>query len=226
MVQQIPVGKEGAFALVDDEDVALVSQYKWHVTAKGYAQHSFRKGGKTHSLLMHRLILGLGPGGPHVDHANQDRLDNRRFNIRRATVSQNRANAQKMGGDASSKYKGITWNRTNQRWQTSICVHRKVIWLGYFDAEIDAARAYDSAAAHFFGEFACSNFPNEIPAPYMPGLKPSSTCRGVCYCPTSLGRKKWKVGIMRNDKRYWVGRFLTESRAIAALQAYKQEHGL
>jgi hypothetical protein len=34
---------------------------------------------------------------------------------------------------------------------------------GYFDAEVEAARAYDRLAVAWFGEFACLNFPREWP---------------------------------------------------------------
>lgn len=228
MTQKVPVGKNGLFALVDDEDYALVSQYEWRVSTDGYAVHNYREGGKNKALLMHRLILGLGPGDLDVDHANHDGLDNRRPNLRVATDSQNRRNSRKQRrGTASSRYKGVSWKRANQRWCASIRVQGKGISLGYFDAETDAARTYDAAAAHFYGEFACLNFPDEIPAPYVfRERRHSSECRGVCYSRTSQYPSKWRARFERNGKRYHVGMFPTEQAAIAALQIYKQVHGL
>jgi hypothetical protein len=61
MVQKVPVGTDGRFALVDDEDFELVSQYEWDVDESGYAAHTYSEGGRSKTILMHRLILGLGP---------------------------------------------------------------------------------------------------------------------------------------------------------------------
>jgi hypothetical protein len=111
---------------------------------------------------MHRLILGLGPKGPPVDHRNGNGLDNRRENIRIATVAQNRQNSRKTRSNTSSQYKGVYWNETHQSWRTHIHTAEQHIYLGCFakDAEIEAAKAYDLAARELFGDFAHLNYPH------------------------------------------------------------------
>lgn len=225
MAQKVPVGKDGLFALVDDEDYALVSQYKWYIV-NGYAKaHTGRQNGKDGTLQMHRLILGLGSGDlRHIDHANHDGLDNRRCNFRLATPAQNNANSRKQRRITTSQYKGVAWRRREQQWCAGIGVHGKKLWLGYFDNESEAARAYDSAAVQFFGEYALLNFPGDTPAPYI--RSPRRKGINVSYSATQAGQKKWRAEIKRNGKRHWIGWFLTEADAIAALQTYKRKHGL
>jgi hypothetical protein len=107
------------------------------------------------------VILGLRKGAPDVDHRNRDRLDNRRGNLRSATDSQNGANKSKSTTRSHSKFKGVTFHRNTGRWQAAIKHHDRCIYLGLFDAEENAARAYDHAALRIFGEFARPNFPED-----------------------------------------------------------------
>ena len=37
----------------------------------------------------------------------------------------------------------------------------KGVWYGYFNTEIEGAKAYDKKALELFGEYACLNFPVE-----------------------------------------------------------------
>jgi hypothetical protein len=137
-----------ATALVDDEDYPLVSGVKWHRDASGYIARNYRRGGRTFVEYMHRRILGEPAG--IVDHANGDRSDNRRSNLR---VTNSQGNAANMRSKAKCGLKGVTahpggWFRAR------IMVDGKQICLGLHATPEAAHAAYMEAARHHFGDFA------------------------------------------------------------------------
>lgn len=104
---------------------------------------------------MARTIAGEPDGV--VDHKNGITLDNRRSNLRHATLSQNAGNRRiKMG---KSKYKGVTCTKgkLQKKWKARIGNNGERIVLGNFYTEIEAARAYNKAAMAKWGEFAYLN---------------------------------------------------------------------
>jgi hypothetical protein len=145
---EIEVGRD-RWAKVDLADMRMVFGDPCWAVRNGYA---YREG-----LAMHRLILGLSLGDPdQIDHINGDKLDNRRSNLRIATRSQNLANQQKSRGATSSRYKGVHWDRSKQKWRATIRSQH----LGCFASEEDAARAYNRAARQAWGEYA---YLNDVP---------------------------------------------------------------
>lgn len=139
--RQIPIlGHRGAglFALVDAEDYELVAGSKWYLTNDGYARRNgIGRNPRGFTTRMHRLILGLAVGDPRQgDHINLKRLDNRRSNLRVGTLGENLQNVRSRRG-SSSRYRGVFWKRDMGKWGAE--VQRN--FLGYFDTELDAARA-------------------------------------------------------------------------------------
>lgn len=150
----------GFFTIVDDDDFEFLSKYKWHSIKAGrsprYAVTSGRKSnGRKGSIYMQRLLLG---DGDYVsDHINGDGLDNRRSNLRKATHHQNAWNSKKKKNGTTSQYKGVGWVKKDGAFRARIRTNLHEVSLGYFDNEVDAARAYNRAAKQLFGEFAKLN---------------------------------------------------------------------
>lgn len=147
-------------AVVDFEDYEGVRPYKWHAVKmehRWYAMHRFGKHG--YCMPMHRFILGA-PDGKMVDHEDGDGLNNTRKNIRLCSRAQNgQAKRLKSPGRATSQYRGVSWMKRDGVWIAQLGIGGKNIYLGRFENEREAARAYDAAALKFFGAFAQPNFP-------------------------------------------------------------------
>jgi len=161
----IPLDKGQGRALVDASDVSTVTAVAWRAQKGTHTSYAVGTLTPKRGILMHRLILGLGPDDPQVDHINRNGLDNRRSNLRLATGSNNRGNQAKVssyaGRPCASEYKGVYWHKKNKRWVVTIQYRGRKKSLGCYGSEVEAAVAYDRAAVGVFGEFACLNFPDE-----------------------------------------------------------------
>lgn len=149
----------GRTAVIDAEDVCLVSKYKWSAAAvkKGFVYATAHVNKKT--LYLHRLLVGAAPRQA-VDHINHNTLDCRRTNLRLCGYAGNAKNRR--ANKSSRGIKGVTLQRG--RWVAQIRFDGHYVRVGPFANQELAARGYDALAREFHGEFACTNFPKAVTA--------------------------------------------------------------
>jgi hypothetical protein len=159
-VKTIPLG-DGVYAYVDAADYEWLNQWQWRLHG-GYAARHVNRKGKYGVIFMHREIM-QPPAGRIVDHINGNKVDNTRANLRNITPGQNVQNKRKHRG-TSSIYKGVSYYKAGHCWRAQVVLGKESFYLGQFDSEVEAARAYDYKAVELFGEFARPNFPEDWPA--------------------------------------------------------------
>ena len=113
------------------------------ISSRGYVR--IRISGKDYWA--HRLawlyIHGDFPKN-EVDHKDGDKTNNRIDNLRDCTHAQNHQNRVSMPG-SSSKYPGVSWYKNSKKWRAKIVLHGKDKYLGLYESEVDAYKAYCKA---------------------------------------------------------------------------------
>ncbi len=155
-IRQIPL-TGGLYAYVDAADYEWLSQYRWRLSSSGYVVRREKR----KLIFMHRQIM-QPPKRVPVDHRDGSRLNNCRSNLRVCTLQENAQNRVKRLGCAS-RFKGVHRAPDRPKWTAGHQFKGDRIWLGYFDEEIEAARAYDYRAVECCGELAWVNLPDEWP---------------------------------------------------------------
>ncbi|RYZ93611.1 MAG: hypothetical protein EOP06_00140 [Proteobacteria bacterium] len=153
----------GYEVLVDSEDVARLQNQNWSVQRGEGARLTFqtraRVDGRLIRMTLQRFLMR--PSGADVASKRQgfDRLDYRKEALIIADMTEIKCRMAKTDRQMTSKYKGVSRCKNNGRWRASIRPQGMSFYLGEFECEREAARAYNRAALHYFGENA---FQNEV----------------------------------------------------------------
>lgn len=152
-MKQIPL-TQGKCAIIDDSDFDIVSAHKWYAIWDGWNWYAGRKHNKRQQRL-HNFLM-QPPAGVIIDHRDGNGLNNQRQNLKISTYSHNVHRMRKKIAH-TSKYKGVSWQKRCAKWIAQIHGKGQVVYLGLYEVEEEAAKAYDSAAERFFGEDALTN---------------------------------------------------------------------
>lgn len=102
----------------------------------------FKINGK--NIYLHRWVIGVTDKKIQVDHINNNKLDNRKENLRVCTNQQNSAN---------KIVKGYYLHKGSRKWMARIKIDYKSKYLGSYDTPEEAQQVYRKAHAEAFGEF-------------------------------------------------------------------------
>lgn len=142
-------GYDGKYAVSNFGNVKSFARYKDGKIMKplnngqGYLQVDLYNNG-VRKCRVHRLVLQAFlpiEEIKEVNHKNHITTDNRLENLEWCSCSENIRFKKKREG-LSSQYLGVSWHKRDNKWLAS-CHTDKNIFLGYFDDEHDAGRAYN-----------------------------------------------------------------------------------
>lgn len=147
--------------LIDPEDAHFFNDYSLYVWQSSRHRTGYvlfvqcKRNGKYAGKRLHRVIC-KAPKELYVDHINGNGLDNRKSNLRLVTPSKNNRNCRKRVSAKTSKFKGVHKNKKGL-WVAQIQVNKKKLILGIYSTELEAAKAYNTKAVEYFGEYAKLN---------------------------------------------------------------------
>ena len=203
----------------DMDDYDKIREYTWseHISTDGY--HALEAWDKeTGSVVRMSWILV----GKYYDHADRNPLNNRRYNLRKATVTENAWNHTKQTSNTSG-IAGVEWRRDSNKWCASITVDKNRIWLGYFANKDDAIRARLNAEAKYFGKFAPQNhlfqqykINGDVEYLDIERNTRKDNTSGVTGVSYDRKRNRWVASIIINGTYHFLGRFDNIKDAIIA----------
>lgn len=135
------------YFICDLDDWENVKCHRFWMNVKGYILTSIN--GKNTTL--HSLVLGCKEGYD-IDHINRCKFDNRKRNLRHLTRQHNNANSF-LHKNNTSGHRGITWDKSRNKWIAGIKVNYKRINLGRYNDIQDAIEARKKAEIKYFGEY-------------------------------------------------------------------------
>lgn len=99
---------------------------------------------KGKAVRLHRYLLGVTDPKIQVDHISGNVKDNRKCNLRICTPAQNNGNR---------RHKGVTYRKNKGKWEAYIRIKGISKYLGLYEREEDAIKAYQTEHAKVHKEF-------------------------------------------------------------------------
>jgi D-Tyr-tRNAtyr deacylase len=134
--------------IIDTDDLGKLLSFRCRLTTDNNYARIFYGYPEKKSVGLHRFLLG-SPEGLVIDHINHNTLDNRRKNLRVATIAENAQNRKGAQSDSKTGIRGVYWNKSFNKWHAHLKVNKKHISAGYFDDIKEAEKAVIEARSRY-----------------------------------------------------------------------------
>lgn len=220
---------QNKYCIINTDDLEEIGKHQWMFSNEGASRNATKDERKTMGVCriwMHRQIMGH-PAGLEVDHANGDRLDNSRDNLRVASHNQNVCNML----SNSTSYSGMRGvekipNKKKPSWCAKIQFQGKREYLGSFQSAEEACAVYVKRGRELHGEFFVLDRPPLKDHSLIPiatrtsrANQSSSGFRGVY--PRKDG--SWQAVVRHQGKNIYLSRFDEPVLASLAVEAKIKE---
>lgn len=159
MAKQIKLNN-GKFVIIDDEDFAYLSRFSWHFNVDEVCMTLTDRQGNQRHFEMHKFLI-KHPPATRVYYKNRNPLDCRKNNLEAMSINygvhKNRKAKTWGGRKTSSRFKGVSFSKSANKWMAYISGEKDRKYLGLFNSELEAAKEYNKVALEIFGENAYQN---------------------------------------------------------------------
>jgi len=136
--------------LLDPSDYQSFKDKPVCITKSGYANHKGKR--------IHRIIMDC-PDDKVIDHINQNKLDNRRANLRICSVGENNIN-KSLSSRNKLGFTGVHYYKPLDKYMCYISKDKKRHHLGYFKTAEEAYYKYCAVAKNLHGEYTAERIKN------------------------------------------------------------------
>jgi hypothetical protein len=174
-----------AYTIVSPGKYDNIREYSWHFQSNGYAVTNITDSSGKHKIVRLHSMLVETTEGEHVDHEDQNKLNNTTDNLRAVSRSLNARNSRQNATNTSG-YTGVYFDKRDCKWKAQVKIDGKNRHLGLFEntdaGKVAATEAYDMAVVKQYpnDETARINFPDKRPE-YLQRLEQSTDSGSVDF---------------------------------------------
>lgn len=142
---------------IDTADLERVSQRTWRIRQRDDVDKlsiitSVRTPKGTRNISLGKFIMNPPKGKLVYPRRYFDGFDYRQENLIICTLQERQRMLPKKRKDTSSKYRGVSFAKKKKLWRAGITIDGRMINLGDFKTESEAAQAFNRASSIYFGK--------------------------------------------------------------------------